>query len=444
MALTIVEQPYDWTLRGQKLVFRVSSDQFNQEGFRYGVKVKNMTTLKEYEFLVDTSPSTTDLIFDLSSVIKMYNDDSTIDMHKTPTQTAWEEPQGGSWNKYRVYFSEWWLVGGVMTIADELNPSGEEYAFMNGYYQPSDGFKPDPNSADVLDIGTALTMESSFFRPYSDRFNDTHTWYNNQHTIPENYDTITMIPVYNTDYGVVFVPRSASLGKTIASTQIRIFNGSTILGQQGTNIASTANIVGLGVYPMNLNDSSLPAYMKPSSHAVWTHYEVSFKTATGGGASDGCLTHFFYNAELFGQLDCRYDRVRLAWVNSRSGWDYFNFIKKSEKSNDFERKQYKRLLSKYDGTFDSWQRQLTDRQNIVMQTLTITSDWLQENEFLFLRSLFASNQVEMIDTTGITSGTLGNRTPISIVDTSYLERKERNGKKYNLTIKIKYSQDYWT
>ena len=79
-----------------------------------------------------------------------------------------------------------------------------------------------------------------------------------------------------------------------------------------------------------------------------------------------------------------------------------------------------------------------------MQTLTIQSDWLQESEFLFLRSLFASNQVEMIDTTGITSGTLGNRTPVSIVDTSYLERRERNGKKYNLTIKIKYSQDYWT
>ena len=108
MALTIVEQPYDWTLRGQKLVFRVSSDQFNQEGFRYGVKVQNMTTLKEYEFLVDTSPSTTDLIFDLSSVVKMYNDDSTIDMHKTETQDIWEEPQGGSWNTYRVYFSEWW------------------------------------------------------------------------------------------------------------------------------------------------------------------------------------------------------------------------------------------------------------------------------------------------------------------------------------------------
>lgn len=441
MALTIVDQPYDWTLRGQKLVFRISSDQFNQEGFRYGVKVKNMTTLKEYEFLVDTSPSTTDLIFDLSSVVKMYNDDSTIDMHKTPTEIAWEEPQGGSWNKYRVYFSEWWLVGGVMTIGDELNPSGEEYTFMNGYYQPSNGYKPDPNSADPLDVNTSLSMESVDHRPYSDRVYDTHGWYNNQSGIAYDDTGKTMIPVYNTDYGVVFVPFNASLGKTIASIQINMYNGSTLLGTRPVPYTTSANIVGLGVYPMNLNDSSLPRVVTPAFHAVWTHYEIIFKTSAN---EVGCMKHIFYNAELFGQLDCRYDRVRLAWVNSRSGWDYFNFIKKSEKNNDFERKQYKRLLSKYDGTFDSWQRQLTDRQNIVMQTLTIQSDWLQESEFLFLRSLFASNQVEMIDTTGIASGTLGNRTPVSIVDTSYLERRERNGKKYNLTIKIKYSQDYWT
>lgn len=438
MALSVIDYPYTWTLRGQKLIFRISSDQFNQEGFRYGVKVTNMTTNKEYEFLVDTSPSTTDLIFDLSSVIKMYNDDSTIDMHKTPTQSAWEEPQGGSWNTYRIDFSEWWLVGGVMTQDEETIIQFDQNV-LNGYYQPSDGYKPDPNG---VNFDTALTMESVEYRPFSDRVYDTHAWYNNQSGIA--YDDIdkTMIPVYNTDYGVLFVPCQSVFSQGIRSVLIKMYNGSTLLGTHTQFISNTLQIMGIGVYPMNLNDSNLPRVVTPEFHAVWTHYTIDFINQTA--TNKGCLKHIFYNAELFGQLDCRYDRVRLAWVNSRSGWDYFNFIKKSEKNNDFERKQYKRLLSKYDGTFDSWQRQLTDRQNIVMQTLTITSDWLQENEFLFLRSLFASNQVEMIDTTGIASGTLGNRTPVSIVDTSYLERRERNGKKYNLTIKIKYSQDYWT
>jgi hypothetical protein len=154
------------------------------------------------------------------------------------------------------------------------------------------------------------------------------------------------------------------------------------------------------------------------------------------------MTYCFYNAQLYGQSDCRFEYVRLAWVNSRSGWDYFNFIKKNEITNEIERKQYKQLLLNNFGTFDNWQRQLTDRETMNTQTLTITSDWIQENEFVFLRSLLLSNQVDMLDTTG--SKSLGYRTPVSIVDTSFTEKKERNGKLYNVTLKLKYSQDYWT
>jgi hypothetical protein len=191
---------------------------------------------------------------------------------------------------------------------------------------------------------------------------------------------------------------------------------------------------------MNLNDSNLSSFVQPSSNPNWTHYRVTFTLA--GNLGNRSIMYYFYDQEKTGQYDCRYDYVRLAWVNSRSGWDYFNFIKKNEVSNEFERKQYKKILMNSEGTFDNWQRQLTDRQTIVTQTLTITSDWIQEKEFVFLRNLFASNQVEMLET--INEKSLGYRKPVSIMDTSFVEKKERNGKLYNITIKIKYSQDYWT
>jgi len=38
----------------------------------------------------------------------------------------------------------------------------------------------------------------------------------------------------------------------------------------------------------------------------------------------------------------------------------------------------------------------------------------------------------------------GTFLPASIEDTSFLERRERNGKLYNLQLRVKYSQDYWT
>jgi hypothetical protein len=148
--------------------------------------------------------------------------------------------------------------------------------------------------------------------------------------------------------------------------------------------------------------------------------------------------YYFYNAELYGQYDCRYNYVRLGWVNSRGGWDYFNFIKKNEITNNIDRKQYKRVL--YNGTntiFSRFDRQLFDRQNLVTQTLSIVSDWVQENEFVFLRSLLASNQVHLINNDG-------THVPVSMDESSFLERKERNGKLYNVSLKVTYSQDYWS
>ncbi len=80
---------------------------------------------------------------------------------------------------------------------------------------------------------------------------------------------------------------------------------------------------------------------------------------------------------------------------------------------------------------------LTDRETIVTQTLQVTSDWIQENEYVFLRGLLVSTQVHIV----LDDGTC---LPVSIEDTSFLERKERNGKLYNIVLKVKYSQDYWS
>jgi hypothetical protein len=123
-------------------------------------------------------------------------------------------------------------------------------------------------------------------------------------------------------------------------------------------------------------------------------------------------------------------------VSSRGGWDYFNFIKKNEFTNSIERKQFKRVL--FNGTntiFTRYDRQQVDRQNIVTRTLSIASDWVQENEYIFLRSLLVSNQVHLINESG-------GHIPVSVEESTFLERKERNGKLYNVTFKIQYSQDY--
>jgi hypothetical protein len=72
----------------------------------------------------------------------------------------------------------------------------------------------------------------------------------------------------------------------------------------------------------------------------------------------------------------------------------------------------------------------------VNRTINAISDWIQEGEYVFLRSLMASTQVHMIAEDG-------TFIPVSISDNQFVEKKERNGKLYNVSINIKYSQDYW-
>lgn len=436
MALALVDSPFLWTLRGQRLLFRVSSTNTAQNGFKYGVVVTEVVTGKQYEFFVDRSPATSDLLFDLAPVVKMFNDESTPDMHTVAADVNWSEPQGGSWKAYTVEVSEWWLVAGVLT--ENAGVVTATRYILNGYFQPKNGYKPNVDS--VSDTQLALTSNNS--RAWSDRFENTHSWFNSPIGLPSSGGVRTFIPCMNTDYGLLYVPLKTSLAGNAAVVKITMFNF-PVSGSPPTHEHTlTGNeILGVGVYPMNINDAaSFPSSVKPANNPNWAYYVIQFTQTLGGLPRS--MFYYFYNAELYGQSDCRYDYVRVAWVNSRSGWDYFNFIKKNEVNNDLERKQYKRLLMNEQGTFNNWQRQLTDREVLNTQTLVVTSDWIQENEFVFLRNLLASNQVEILDTTS--SKALGYRTPVSIVDNSFTEKKERNGKLYNVTLKLKFSQDYWT
>jgi len=67
MAITIEDQPYTWSARGQKLMIVASSTNTAQDGFQYGVTVTNYNTTQVFDFYI--SPAIDGkLYFDLQSV----------------------------------------------------------------------------------------------------------------------------------------------------------------------------------------------------------------------------------------------------------------------------------------------------------------------------------------------------------------------------------------
>ncbi len=66
--------------------------------------------------------------------------------------------------------------------------------------------------------------------------------------------------------------------------------------------------------------------------------------------------------------------------------------------------------------------------------ITMTSDYIKENEFALLKNMIRSNDVYIIndDQTIL---------PVVIEENAYTERRTRDGKVYNLTIRVRYSNE---
>jgi hypothetical protein len=428
MAITIEDQPYKWALRGQKLMIVASSDNTANVGFKYGVEANVQGVY--YQFYLSPAPDDK-LYFDMQPLFDTMRNYEPHTFH-----FATDDTQDDSTDLvFSFVLTEAWIVDGVFTKNPDVEVISEEGIVLNGYFQVIDGYKPNVETGSQK-VKQSLTSTSSYMM--SDRNNNTSPFYLSQ---TWGFGTATnsiWIPVLEKDYGVLSIPGNDKYLTNNVATQFRI----TIFSSAGAPTSQTIALNGydienLPVYPANLNDWT-GLTVAPSLFPNWRCYTVGILNAANGSVSE---TYIFYNAHDYGQSDCNWDNIRLGWVNSRSGWDYFNFIKKSETTNEIERKTYRKVLFNGNPTiFSPNDRSLLQRQNLAQQVLTVTSDYITEGEFQLLRSLLVSNQVTWL------TEDAGNpvEVPVNIEDTSFIEKKNRDGKQYNVTLRMRLSNPYWT
>lgn len=442
MSLSIRDNPASgWAARGQKLIFAVESDEITMTGFKYGVVVTDLLTGKEYKFLYDADPVTGYLYFDLYPLILLRNEDQTINPHTAPIDAPVIEPQGSGWNAFELEFSEWWVVSNVLTKNEETMVFIQSQAVFNAYYQQSDGYQPNEETgSDAVRFSMPFGF-GSLSRFWSARVSNTHTWeYESTLNID---DEAIVIPCYGTDYGSLAMQTGSTYLKTNDATGIEMYfyygdiSSPSVLFKRWQFPTEDA-FIHVGVFPQNLELATTPSTPKPSLYPDWIYYTIRSISSANVPLT---YRYVFYNADVYGQHDCRHNLVRIAWVGSRAGWEYFDFIKRNEYSNETDRKQFVRGLfsSPTDGApyFLPNARVWNDRQVISQQYLSIQSDWIQEHEFELLRSLFVSNQVEIVQADG-------SRIPVSLEENNFVEKRARDGKLVNVQMKLKIGHYYWT
>lgn len=203
--------------------------------------------------------------------------------------------------------------------------------------------------------------------------------------------------------------------------------------------------------PMQFSDSALlhiPAGLKNLVDGSFITQDQAndtlFWTIVGiDGAEDEVTAKYgFYIDE-----DCKYNPVHVYWLNQLGGWDSYSFIKRNERSIDVEKKRYKTYLGNYntadvDTPFDtkSYSRSLNEREPITKTFINLTSDWITESEYKWMKDLFYSKSVWMVDDNVDGFSIL----PIVVEDTNYLMKRERNSKKYNQTLRVQLANEYDT
>jgi hypothetical protein len=260
---------------------------------------------------------------------------------------------------------------------------------------------------------TGLTASSSrVFIPVRDNNMD----YGNLYYITDYSDTLSA-----KDSGIS--TETAIKMKLVTSTGTNVF-ATEVIGNNG--------LVTIPAYPKSLEGTT--SLIDPADYPNYKYYSITITNDTG--ASQLSAEYVFYPYSS----NCIYENVRLAWWSPVSGgFDYFNFDKKNEESIEVERKRVQRVVGNYSTassgfTYNTADRGLMEGDIETRTYLTMTSDYIRENEFALLKNLVRSKAVYIINDDG-------SILPVVIEDNGFTSRRTRDGKVYNITLRVRYSNE---
>lgn len=435
MAITIEDQPTSFAKVGQKLMIVAKSTNFAQPNFRYVVNINDESGDVIFDDILMPPNPQNRLMIDLSPIISKsiklepYNPDSLRNYIVTDG-TSVETELKNCIKHFSVDIKEGYDVGGVFTVDDASEVSTGEIVLIKASYKVQSGYKPDPNEVYSFIGNTSLLI--------SGRKPTTHYPINYPIGAATSSNQIVWIPVRKSelDYGSIASIIQA-VGESVLTTTNNPLLRMTIYNSSGAPSSATygsfvsLDINFLGVYPANLNLHG--ELLRPADFPNWRWYDIAMYDTTN--TTRKSVIYRFYPVED----DCRFENVRLAWWNMEiGGYDYFNFDKKNEESIEVERKRVKKVVGTYAATtfsFNTFDRELAEGMVNRVDYINITSGWLQEGEFEFLKSLIASQLVYIVND----DGTL---TPVLVEENNYTARKIREAKQYNYSMRLRYSQQF--
>lgn len=393
MAITIEQEPSEFTPVYNPNIFVLSSDNTAEAGFQYVVDVY-FDAILQTRHLLSARPDNGLGLFDASEVMKSqvtHNIDASTGQFATNPQ---------SYKKYQIKVGEKTTALGV--VAD-LATSSFIFAW-NSVFEFNDFVDYDEDDHLLLD-GTKPFLSSG---PLSRKIElNQKAWFYSMNDTPGNYDQIRVekFDASGGSLGVLLIPNP--------------FNTAT----------DDNKFTRAGVGTWNINDFSVGFI-----DASVASYTV---LAEDTGGTDISNTYTFTI-----DTQCRYTTIRIHFLNRLGGFDAFNFTKVADYTSSIQRRSFNNPVGDFSGSsfvYSKDQREKNIMNTTINNRLTIRSDYLTEAELAWLKECVTSPVVFQEDNLELIA--------LNPTTTSFKESKSEYEQLFNLTIQfdfghIDYTQQY--
>lgn len=422
--------------------FTMTSSEYAQPNFKYIVLITDNTTTEQYKFYVAQN-SLNSGVFNAKTIFNQLvknsivydGSDDVVLQTSVPTLT-----NKNNVNTFTIDLFEGYDVGGIFT---EDNSVAVSYSLMCIYGSGKQNF---------IMMGTNDTRPLALSQNYDDEIGFNRETLAHRLQLPSllqseviNWKYISRTDVMNPidsayDIHAWVADDNSYINANYPYNEIDHFTFDLYDANQtllfSFEIPMTFDEGSLLFLPTGLKNLVNGSYVDET-----TANETAFYVYAGYNASDEQVTtkYGYYISD-----DCKYNPVHVYWLNQMGGWDSYSFIKKNERSIEVERKRYK----SYQGDFNSatfsqpyetknYTRELTEREPIVNTFINLTSDWLTESEYKFMKDLFMSKSVWMVDD-NVDGYSI---VPVVVEDNGFLMKRERNSKKYNQNLRLQIASN---
>tara|TARA_R100000781_G_C4079162_1_gene127123 strand:- start:926 stop:2416 length:1491 start_codon:yes stop_codon:yes gene_type:complete len=252
---------------------------------------------------------------------------------------------------------------------------------------------------------------------------------------------------------VAFLNDNSNFDSALTQIQIAYYNSSNALIGDAEYIANTntnggevptdgsltnsERLLYFGCGPANLEAQSRNTDARPSNKSGWAYYTIrgTSDTPTNPATSTNKTAAYYFIKQ---DGSCKgYNVRRLAWINSKGGYDYFNFKLKSTQTVNVERNNYNKMLGTFSGSkwrYNNTQRGKTTRQTTATLKEIINTDYISEQQANLIEKLIMSSDVQVVENSDTTY-----TQAVMITSSSHVRKTVANDKLIQYTIEIEYA-----